>query len=403
MFRFTKLVALLGGLAFTGGAPQAHAGTYTLLYTFAGGGDGANPQAGFTNVGSILYGTTYSGGALNKGTVFAFNPATRSKTILHSFGNTNDGVNPFTALISAGGVLYGTTPFGGSYAGYCEYGGCGTVFSVTPGTHAEKVLHAFTDGSDGRSPYGGLLSSGGTIYGTTVEDGSFGGGQVGGGTVFSLNPATGAETVLYTFEGGSDGDSPYGNLIYSGGLLYGTTADGYYYGTDCDPQIGPGCGTVFSVNPSSGAELIVHGFKGPSYGDGQNPYGGLVAFGGKFYGTTLFGGVHGLGSLFSINPATGAETVVYSFGGQGDGQEPDGAVILVGHTLYGTTSGGGAHGAGVIFSFDALKGNETVQYSFSGTGGSAQVTGLVYVGGSFYGMTKVGGANNDGTIFSFTP
>ena len=57
----------------------------------------------------------------------------------------------------------------------------------------------------------------------------------------------------------------------------------------------------------------------------------------------------------------------------------------------------------MIFSFDALKGNETVQYPFSGTGGSAQVTGLVYVGGSFYGMTKVGGANNDGTIFSFTP
>jgi uncharacterized repeat protein (TIGR03803 family) len=401
-----RLVALLGGVAFAGIVPRAYAGTYTVLYSFSGEGDGATPYGGFTAVGSTLYGTTYNGGALNRGTVFAFNPTTRGKMILHSFGATNDGANPFSgALINSGGILYGVTPYGGSYAGYCKYIGCGTVFSVVPATHAEKVLYAFQDGADGELPFASLLYTGGTIYGSTSNGGTYGGGQIGGGTVFSLNPATGAEKVLYTFSGSSDGSSPYGGLISSAGLLYGTTLSGNTYGTDCDGEIDAGCGTVYSINPSTGAEKIVHSFKGSSSGDGSKPFGGLVAFGGLFYGTTLEGGAHATGALFSLNPATGAETVVHSFGGARDGSNPGGAIILVGHTLYGTTDQGGAQGAGTIFSFDLLQNVETVQYSLSANGRSLppQPTGLVYVGGAFYGMTSAGGASNDGTIFRFTP
>jgi len=97
----------------------------------------------------------------------------------------------------------------------------GAALLVNPFAQAQtfSVLFSFTGATDGGNPWAGLIQDGaGNLYGTTTF-----GGALGGGVVFKLD-ATGTETVLYGFTGGTDGGSPYGDLIRGGaGNLYGTT------------------------------------------------------------------------------------------------------------------------------------------------------------------------------------
>lgn len=158
------------------------AGVETVLYSFTGGTDGANPYASLVldNAGN-LYGTTEFGGAFGLGTVFKLSPA-GSETILHSFaGGSGDGAYPLAPVVrDASGNLYGTTFSGGGTA--CSGEGCGTAFELTSGG-AENVLHEFTDGSDGALPNGPLnIDAAGNLYGTASL------GQNNGGTVFKLTP-----------------------------------------------------------------------------------------------------------------------------------------------------------------------------------------------------------------------
>ncbi|MEJ0044884.1 MAG: choice-of-anchor tandem repeat GloVer-containing protein [Rhodospirillales bacterium] len=148
--------------------------------------------------------------------VFSLTPA-GAQTVLYSFGGGADGSHPYKgSLINVKGTLYGITEAGGS--GTACTGGCGTVFSVTP-AGVETVLYSFQGGSDGVEPTG-LIKVGKNFYGTT-----YGGGTGSFGTVFKLTlTKTGGatETVLHSFQG-SDGKFPYGGLINVGGTLYGTT------------------------------------------------------------------------------------------------------------------------------------------------------------------------------------
>jgi uncharacterized repeat protein (TIGR03803 family) len=129
--------------------------------------------------------------------------------------------------------------------------GCGTVFSINPTTGVEKVLHSFGNGTDGSIPFAGLVDVKGTLYGTTAG----GGGYTTGcqysrcGTVFSVNPTTDAETVLHSFQAnGTDGEYPTASLIDVKGALYSTTFNGG--GNVSCPQYDPyGCGTVFAMKP----------------------------------------------------------------------------------------------------------------------------------------------------------
>jgi uncharacterized repeat protein (TIGR03803 family) len=107
----------------------------------------------------------------------------------------------------------------------------------------EKVLHSF-NGTDGEDPAAGLLDVSGTLYGTTYLGGEHTCDGVTCGTVFRIT-TRGAEKVLHSFAGGSDGALPLAGLIKANGALYGATSLGGG-GSGCS---GNGCGTVFSMSP----------------------------------------------------------------------------------------------------------------------------------------------------------
>jgi uncharacterized repeat protein (TIGR03803 family) len=205
-------------------------GAEKVLHNFGGGSDGAYPLASLIDVNGTLYGTTLFGGAYHRGTVFRITLSGKEK-VLHSFANGVDGAYPGAGLIDVGGTLYGTTRMGG--VPNCNtYGKCGTVFSITP-AGTEKVLHSFGSPTDGGDPSAALVALKGTLYGTTEYGGVYyncSGADCG--TVFSITPS-GAEKVLHNFGSGTDGRSPTAALIDVDGTLYGTTVGGgeYNYGT----------------------------------------------------------------------------------------------------------------------------------------------------------------------------
>jgi uncharacterized repeat protein (TIGR03803 family) len=317
-------------------------GTATIVYPFnQSGGGGSFPTRGLTDVGGTLYGTTEFGGASGVGTVFSVDTATGAGHIVYSFPDGRRGYFPSAAPVSAGGRLFGVADGGGTPGG----GGAdraGIVYSVDPATGAEKVVYAFqAHSADGELPVGTPLKHAGVLYGATE-----GGGPANSGTVYALDPRTGSETVLYSFKYGTDGASPSGNLIMVDGLLYGSTSSGGAAGEAAD------AGTIFSVDPKTGTEQILHSFLGGA--DGATPFQGLLRVGALLYGTTIAGGATNYGTLFSVEFRTGVERVVHTFRGGSDGAYPVGELIDVNGTLYGATVGGGSPGCsycGTVFAF----------------------------------------------------
>ncbi len=203
---------------------SVNAQTYSVLYSFKGGADGQVPMGSLIrDAAGNLYGTTFTGGVPDRGTVFKLD-STGNETVLYTFSGA-DGGNPFAGMIrDAAGNLYGTTGNGGVFTCYGIPGGCGTVFKLDP-TGTLTVLHSF-DGSDGSGPFAGLVyDNEGNLYGTTAQGGDLtcdGGNTCG--VVFKLDKK-GVLTVLHTFTGGADGNNPSATLIRdAGGNLYGTYA-----------------------------------------------------------------------------------------------------------------------------------------------------------------------------------
>jgi len=389
------IIARAIGCAVVLHAPMAGATTETVLHSFSGL-DGAYPVAGLLYVNGTLYGTTQQGGSspcggLGCGTAFSIDLITGKETVVHSF-HPGDGIYPDDGLIIAKGKLYGTTEYGGVSARNSQYianwaQACGTVFSLDPKTGAERLLHLFT-GTDGCRPVAGLLNVSGTLYGTTQQGGSSPCGGLGCGTVFSINMETGVETVLHVFSEGSDGFAPTAGLINVRGTLFGTTERG---GAN-------GGGTVFSIDPKTGTHTVLYSFR--SNPDGDSPFAGLLEAKGILYGTTWEGGEYSAGTVFSFDLISGVETLLYTFGP--DGWHPLAGLIKVGNALYGTTSEGDQFGT--VFYLDRETGAETVIYSFSrGADGYEPQGSLINVNGTLYGTTRLGGADGRGTVFSIKP
>lgn len=383
----------LAGLIICVIAGQAMSQTTKVLYNFAGGTDGANPWAGviFDSKGN-LYGTTNDGGTCGCGDVFELTPTSGggwTESVLYTLTGGSNSWYPYAALVvDSAGNLYGASGFGSVFELHptssgtwqekdlliacCDlqaalvpdpthHGFYGTnsltVFKLTQGAGGawtNTVLFTFnSDGSNGSSPRSPLLlDSFGNIYGTTTQYNTR-----YNGNVFKLTrSASGVwnETVLYNFQGASDGYLPWGNIVFDkAGNLYGATTFG-----------GTGdVGTVFKLSPVAGGgwtKSTIYSFAGGN--DGAFPVSGLT-FGtdGNLYGTTQFGGglgtcqTGGCGTVFKLTPPASkgkpwTETILHSFAGGTDGATPDGAILFdAAGNLYGTTYSGGMFGFGMVF------------------------------------------------------
>jgi uncharacterized repeat protein (TIGR03803 family) len=392
--------------------------TYTVLYTFTGGADGAVPYGAglIRDRAGNIYGTTNSGGNDSDcnasdppgcGVIFNLDAA-GTETVLYTFTGGTDGGLPFAGLIrDAKGNLYGTTSGGGS--GILP---AGTVFKLD-NTGKETVLYNFCSAAncaDGNAPYAGVTRHAGNLYGTTLGGGEFCIEYGGCGVVFRVD-RTGNETVLYNFcpngyGNCTDGAFPQAGLIHdAAGNLYGTTGGG---GTN-------GAGTVFKLGPT-GLETVLYSFAGGA--DGANPIAGLIRDeAGNLYGTTSAGGPSGQGTVFKVDPA-GNETVLYSFTGGTDGGYPEAGLVRDEKgNLYGTAFFGGLASppcysfCGVVFKVDTT-GLETVLYSFTGGADGLNPSAGLMLGeaGNLYGTTGYGGDSDQscatgigcGVVFKLT-
>lgn len=238
--------------------------TYSVLHQFQGAPDGANPQAGLIADGSgNLYGTTYAGGANNLGTVFELinlGGGAYMEQVIYSF-SSRQGSHPESKLAIDGlGNLYGTTYSGGAH-------GKGTVFELSPagsGIWTESVLFSF-DGADGENPKAGVIfSSSDVLWGTTYH-----GGSDGLGTVFQLTliGSVWDENFFYSFTGAT-GQNPAATVALDDlGNVYGTTQ----FGGTTTCFVTAGCGTVFELQPSGDtySESVIYSLMGTS--DGAEP------------------------------------------------------------------------------------------------------------------------------------
>jgi uncharacterized repeat protein (TIGR03803 family) len=323
------------------------------LYHFVNG-EGVNPLARvIIGPNGSLYGTTSSGpsGCGGCGTVFNVRPAVSipssvaapwNEKILYQFMDGTDGASPGNGdlLFDNAGNIYGTTFSGGDLQA-CGGFGCGTVYKLTPsgGAWTETVLHSFTAGNDGATPYSGLTPDGaGNLYGTTVD-----GGAHGNGTVYQLAPSGSGwtETVIYDFPNSSDGRWPVGGLVFdSAGNLYGATEVG---GSG-------GGGTVYKLTNSNGQWVFttIYSFTGHA-----GPYSKLTMdAAGNLYGATNGDGSAGVGMVFKLTRSGSGWTfsLLHDFTGGSDGASPLGSVTLdASGNVYGTAEMGGAYGWGVVF------------------------------------------------------
>jgi uncharacterized repeat protein (TIGR03803 family) len=403
------MLTLLGGAASAGYARTAPAARERVIFSFdGGGGEYADTDLVIDGLGN-LYGTTVQGGQYGGGTVFELSPSGHgwTHTVLHSFLGSADGAEPYKGVtLDAQGNIYGTTVTGGTGAS-CE-GGCGVAYELTNsgGTWSETVLHNFTGGRDGSGPGAPLtFDAAGNLYGMTPT-----GGAHGLGVIYQLHPGAGATwtfKVVHAFSGGPDGATgSAGRMILdAAGHIYGAATVG---GDN-------GAGTVFELRKVAGSWKLrtLYAF-GPEP-DAGFPYGGL-AFdqAGNLYGTTYYQGAHDAGAVYELTPrAVGRwkERVLYSFHGGADGSSSISNLVFdAAGNLYGTTSEGGSpacSGCGVIFRLTPAGGTwtESVAHAFTDSpDGALAYDGLVSdQAGHFFGATVHGGTDGDGAIYEFTP
>lgn len=414
---------LLYGTAQNGGS--AGAGTvfavrtdgtgFTILHNFTGAyypdyinRDGAYPSAAMVLSNNILYGMATAGGSSGQGTAYALNTDGSGFTVLHNFTATtgpstnSDGAGPIAGLItnSTGNVLYGTAPAGGG-------AGNGTVFSVNSDGTGFRTLHSFTatsgpspaTNSDGAGPAAGLLLSGTTLYGTAYQ-----GGRSGNGTVFSVNTDGTGFATLYSFAAtsssypysNSDGALPSGELVLSGGTLYGTASRG-----------GSGdFGTVFAVNTDGTGFTNLHNFDFAN--DGGSPRGKLVLSGNTLYGAAYNGGSFYYGTVFAIHTDGTGFTNLQSLS-LTNGGSPQFGLILSGNALYGTATQGGSVGDGTVFEINVDGTGLAALHNFTAPDPTYYTNrdgydpqGLVVSGNTLYGAAYIGGNSGSGTVFALT-
>ena len=268
--------------------------TETVLYRFQQAPDGNFPEGllAFDSAGNIYGGTVYGGtnDYYYWGTIFKLTPSAGewTESLIYSFYGEPDGADPFGGVVAdQAGNLYGTTFAGGT-------DNAGTLFELTPSGYGwtENVLYRFI--ANGTQPYSApIFDSAGNLYGSTTA-----GEQTDSPVIYEMSPSYLGWTysVLYTFSRYYSSGPAAPLLLDASGNLYGTTIG------DLD-----GYGSVFKLSPYDGQWLLkkLHVFTRGS--DGGTPYSNVVMDAqGNLYGTASVGGnsycVEGCGVVWELTP-----------------------------------------------------------------------------------------------------
>src|SRR5207253_10252887 len=281
-------------------SPTPTGWVHTVLYSFTSGADGGEPYKGVTvDREGNLYGTAVRCGSGSCeggcGVVYKLTNSggTWIQSVIHAFTGGDDGSGPGARVtLDRSGNVYGMAPTGGAY-------GLGTIYKIHQGQNGTwnlRVIHAFTGGADGATGSAGrMILRHGHLYGAATA-----GGRYGSGVVFELTPTQVGEwnfRTIYSFRGQPDGSFPYGALLFdASGNIYGTT---YYGGAN-------NIGATYALTPRANGEWrekVLYSFQGGT--DGNSPISNLVFdTAGNLYGTTSEGGL-GLGTIFELSPVGG--------------------------------------------------------------------------------------------------
>ncbi len=361
----------------------------TLLREFTGwtNDDPEDAYGGLVLSGSTLYGTSSEGGDDHEGTIYKIDTDGSNYEVMHEFvGGINDGDKPYDGLILSGSTLYGTTLEGGKADAVGERG---TVFKIETDGTGFTLLHEFSGAVNGEDPKGALVLSGSTLYGTA----GIGGGS-NMGNIYKIDTDGSNFGLLKTFTSGNlltEGAYPQGQLALSGSTLYGT--------------LGGGCssngGGVFSIGTDGSSYTVLH--SGAVGGDLYGSY-GVIESGGVLYGLAFGGGTADVGGIYSIETDGDNYTVLKEFANGDDGDRGYGRLMIDGSTLYGMTYNGGTADQGVVFSIGTDGSNYTVLHEFAGGANDGALpyinSELILSNEIFYGVTSAGGDDGDGVIFS---
>jgi uncharacterized repeat protein (TIGR03803 family) len=357
---------------------------FTVLHTLISDTEGNNPKGALIQgADGRLYGTTSGGGFNNGGTIFAIATNGTGFTLLRSLSPATDGGYPMAGLIQGiDGRLYGTTELGGPQNG-------GSLFAIAANGTGFTTLWWFTGGNEGVYPYAGVVQGADNrLYGMASA-----GGSNGGGTIYAIEADGTGISVLHSFTYATDGGDPQGGLIQgTDGRLYGMADGG---GANSD-------GTIFAIATDGTGFTVLRSLAVAT--DGLASAGGLIqGRDGRLYGTGDSGGIDDNGTIFAVaTDGTGFTVLRYFF------SATDGALPLAGlvqgadSRLYGTTSEGGANGAGAIFAIATDGTGFTVLRPLaSSVFGATPLAGLIQgTDGRLYGTTSTGGTNDEGTVFA---
>ncbi|MEO7775782.1 MAG: choice-of-anchor tandem repeat GloVer-containing protein [Steroidobacteraceae bacterium] len=340
-----------------------------------------------------FYGTTHGGGTVGAGTVYRMLP-TGELGVLHSFaGAPTEGANPYAGVVKGtDGSYYGTTYSGGAKQ-------AGTVYKVA-GDGTFSTLHSFsTDKRGGYFPYTGVVQgSDGNFYGTTLR-----GGANDMGTVFKMDTA-GTLTQLYEFKG-SDGSNPEGALVVGpDGALYGTTALGGTSDRGSVYKITTS-GTLTTIYSFATLGAFNAAGVATNPDGANPRAGLTLGTDGNFYGTAYQGGTEGLGTVFRLTPAGMITTLHAFAGAPNEGAGPlSGVTRDIDGTLYGTTERGGGSGQGTAWRITPA-GVFQHLHAFTGLGfdGATPYATLVPSGGFIYGVTYSDSTLRSGSAFKLDP
>jgi len=391
---------LLAAILAVGAATTtpAHAGKPKVLYSFTGAADGSWPSP-MVSDGVSLYGTTQRGAnagcAISQGcgAIFKFDPTSGSETTLYDFTGGTDGGTPAGYAggppILVGGVLYGTTNFGGATCTFPN-GYCGTVYAFNLSSGILTTLQSFGAGNGGNG-----YAPNNVIYANGMLFGSLGQVNINdpvtdSGGLFEMQPGGSGFTLLYTFPRNSEGSSGEPLLQFAqDGLIYGVEPGG---GSQ-------GYGLIFTIDTATGAVAILHTF---SSSEPDVPE-GLAAGNGGIYGTTA----SGTGSIFQLNPTDGTITTLYAT--PTPNVDPSVQLSIDGAQLFSGASGGCAkprNCGGTVFDFDLTSNTYSTLATFKSKGDymdGQYPSGLLYQKRTLYGSTDFGGAQGKGVLFSVKP